>query len=527
MDKNAYLLFVFNTHMPYVRNPSIEHPAEETWLYEAVLECYLPLLEVFSRLVEDGVNFQISISLNPCLIQMLSDPLMQDRCLAYIDERIELAEREMSRLSGSPEFYPLARFYRERFRHLRDIYAQVWGKDLVGAFRSLRSSGKVDILASGATHAYLPLWDTFPQLVDLQVKLGVLEYERSFGSSPLGFWLPECAFYPGLDQILARRGIRYFYLDAHGLLNGFPRPVYGVYAPVHCPAGVAAFGRDWTSHDLVWLKDRGYPGDPAYLNYDRDIGFELPVEYIAPFTHQDKAASTGIKYYRNPSHGWSGVYDPQAAFARCDDHADHFFHKIQHEARQINGALGKKPVLVALFDTEHFGHWWREGPIWLDLVIRKLAYDQQTVQLASAAAYLREHPTNQVVMPSMSSWGYQGYNETWLMGRNHWIYPELYQAAEVLQELIALHANPQEEICKAFNQYLRELLIGMSSDWAFILHNETTMDYATQRVRTALENMRAIAEQIRQCCPDGGWLSQLRAQNSLFADLDLLAVYQS
>ena len=211
MDEQAYLIFVLNTHMPYVVNPISDYPIEETWLFEAVLECYLPLVEVFSHLIEDGVNFQVSISLTPCLIQMLSNPLIQNRCLVYIDERIELAEFEMKRLERAQEFLPLARYYWNSFRHFRDIFTRVWGKDLVKAFRSLRSSGKVDILTSSATHAYLPLWEMFPRLVDLQVKLGILEYNRSFGGNPIGFWLPECAFYPGLDQILARQNITYFF----------------------------------------------------------------------------------------------------------------------------------------------------------------------------------------------------------------------------------------------------------------------------------------------------------------------------
>ena len=296
---------------------------------------------------------------------------------------------------------------------------------------------------------------------------------------------------------------------------------------MHCPSGVAAFGRDWTSHDLIWLKDKGYPGDPAYLNYDRDIGFDLPIEYTSPFTHQNKAASTGIKYYCNPNNGWSGIYDPDVAYARCDAQALDFLYKIQNEAKQIQSVLNDKPVMVALFDTEHFGHWWREGPVWLDLVIRKLALDQKIVKLATGVDYLSRHPTNQVVMPSMSSWGYQGYSETWLMGRNHWIYPELFHAAEELQRLTEIHPKPDEKMRKAFNQYLRELLIGMSSDWAFILHQETAMDYATQRVRTALDNMKIISDHINEFSLDDNWLNQLKTLNPLFADLDLLAIYQS
>ncbi|MEJ2303925.1 MAG: DUF1957 domain-containing protein [Anaerolineales bacterium] len=525
MEEQGYLLIVLHTHMPYIWNPVAAPTQEEDWLYEALTECYIPLVDVFTRLIEFGADFRISLSLTPCLADMLADPAMQLRYLEYLDARIALAQAEIERLQDQPELLRLARMYRERFQRWRQIYASDWDRNLLGAFRFLNDSGKVTILASAATHAYLPLWEAYPHWVAFQIQLGVAQYEKTFGRPPHGFWLPECAFYPGLDHYLHANGVKYFFLDAHGLLNGFPRPRYGVHAPVHTPAGVAAFGRDWQSHDLVWLKDKGYPGDPEYLDYERDLSSERPPEYLATSMTGMQAARTGILYRRNGFLGDNGVYHPDRAFERCDAHANHFIAECQRQVTELHSRLGRKPLLVALFDTEHFGHWWREGPLWLDLVIRKLAYDQNTVKLVTAQDYLRWYPTNQQVMPSMSSWGYQGYHETWLMGRNHWIYPQLFAAAELFDELVERTPNPSPQVRSALNQYLREFVLAQSSDWAFIMHTQTAQAYAEQRVHEHVANMEELYSQMNHGEINPGWLHSLQEKHPIFAGVDLLELY--
>ncbi|MBN1953757.1 MAG: DUF1957 domain-containing protein [Anaerolineae bacterium] len=515
------LLFVLNTHMPFVRNAAQPHSEEENWLFEAITESYIPLIEALSGLVRDGARFRITISLTPCLVAQLADPLLQQRYLGYLEDRVRLAEREMARLGGRPDFLRLAQMYHQHFVRCRRVFAH-WNHDLTAAFAFLRDAGCVELLTSAATHAYLPLWTLYPRAARLQIQLGLQQHQAVFGERPQGFWLPECGFAPccgrspGIDELLQEEGIRYTFLNANGILNGHPRPRFGVHAPVHSPHGVVAFGRDWGIHDLVWLEDKGYPGDPCYLDGDRDIGYELELEQVAPFTHIDRPAGTGIKYHRGKRAG-GGAYDPDAAFRRCDAHAQHFFHWCQERVQALQAWMGRKPVLVAMFDTEHFGHWWREGPTWLELVLRKLVYDQQTVELVTASDYLRQYPVNQEVTPSLSSWGYQGYSESWLMGRNHWLYPRLYRAIERLDEFDAAAGIAEEALRLARQQYLRELLLAQSSDFAFMMWRESSRQYAEERVRGHVENMEAIYAQLRRGEFDRAWLGALQEQNNIFS----------
>ncbi len=541
MEGKGYLLLVLNTHMPFVRDSEREYPPEENWLFEAITESYIPLLEVLQGFANDGVEFKLTFSFSPCLLAMLADPLLQARYLGYLDERIRLAKSEIERLDSWAEFRRLACIYLDRFQKRRLFIDELQqkGQGLIEAFRTLMDSGQVEIIASSATHAYLPVWEINSHIVDLQVQAGLKQYQACFGKKPQGFWLPECGYYPsrgrastsgfhpGLDVILQKAGIKYFFVETHGLTHGQPKPKSDVYAPIHCPSGVAAFGRDWFCHNLVWCKDMGYPGDSFYLDFDRDIGRELDCDYLAPFTHQNRPAPTGIRYFKNKWVNGSDLYEPEAAFARCDEHANDFIFQCQRQVEQLYARLGRKPVLVAMVDTEHLGHWWNEGPAWLNMVIRKLACDQKTVELITAVDYLTMYPTNQVVTPSMSSWGYKGYSEVWLIGKNHWIYPEIYGAIELLDEVAVANRDPQPKVRAALNQYLRELLLAQTSDWAFIMHTGTAREYAEKRVKEHVDNMQRLYQQVSQNSIDAEWLRAIQAKNNIFSNTDLLDLYQA
>lgn len=525
MEKKGCLLLVLNSHLPFIRHPEIEYPFEENWLFEAIAESYLPLVSKCEGLIHEGYDFRITCSLSPPLIEMFADDLLRLRFSKYLDDRIALSKQEMKRLRHEPRLFESAQGYHQFFITTRKLFEERWNCDLLGAFNYLLDSRRVEIITSCATHAYLPLWELFPKIIRLQVQLGIRQFRNVFGREPQGFWLPECGFFPGLDEVLHREGIRYFFLDAHGLLNADPAPLFREYAPVHCPSGIAAFGRDWLSHDLVWLKEKGYPGDPCYRDFYQDIGFDLDLEYLGRFTHSPERIPAGIKYYRGGRDGIRDVYDPMLARSRCEEHANHFVDACQRQIEQLQFPPGKEPVMAAIFDTEHFGHWWHEGTAWLDLVIRKLSVGHSTIKLTTARDYLKTHATNQVVTPSASSWGYQGYGETWLMGRNHWIYPALYEKIELIDCFVQAHTIPLGLQRDAINQYFRELLLAQSSDWAFMMHNGSNQSYAEKRVHEHLENMTCLYHQIIQNAVDSAWLDGIQSKNNIFKNVDILELY--
>lgn len=518
----GYLCLVLHGHLPFVRHPEHEDFLEEDWLYEAITETYLPLIWVFDRLAEDGVDFRVTMTLSPTLISMLTDPLLQERYLKHINKLIELSHKEVDRTSWQPQFNGLARMYLNNFYHARDTFEK-YKRNLTLAFKNLQDAGRLEIITCGATHGFFPLMDVCKESVRAQVKVAASHYENVFGRRPRGIWLPECGFVPGQDAILKEAGIHYFFSDAHGILHGTPRPKYGVFAPVYCKgSGVACFSRDLESSKQVWSSIEGYPGDYNYREFYRDIGFDLEYDYIKPYIHPDGIRiNTGIKYYRITGNtNNKEPYSPEYARDKAAEHAGNFMFNRQRQIEHLYGFLEKKPIIVSPYDAELFGHWWYEGPQWLDFLIRKIAFDQDEIRLITASEYLIENPRNQVTAPSMSSWGWKGYSEMWLQGSNDWIYPHLHMASTRMTELAKAYPNSEGLLRRALNQALRELLLAQSSDWAFILGTGTHISYAVRRTKDHLLRFTRLYEDIKSNSIDEGWLSGVESKDNIFPNID-------
>ncbi|MEW6230045.1 MAG: DUF1957 domain-containing protein, partial [Bacillota bacterium] len=223
-EEKGYLALVLHAHLPYVRHPEHEDFFEETWLFEAITETYIPLIRVFQGLLRDGVNFRVTMSITPPLASMLLDPFLQERYLRHIERLIELAEKEVERTRWLHEFNENARMYRDRFYEARHIFKDVYHRNILTAFRDLEAQGRLELITSAATHGYLPLMEICREAVRAQVKVAMDFHRQVMGKIPVGFWLPECGYNPGDDWILKDEGVKYFITDAHGVLFASPRP---------------------------------------------------------------------------------------------------------------------------------------------------------------------------------------------------------------------------------------------------------------------------------------------------------------
>src|SRR5262245_59292455 len=193
----------------------------------------------------------------------------------------------------------------------------------------------------------------------------------------------------------------------------------------------------------------------------------------------------------------------------------------EKQVEWLSGAMSGRPALiVAPYDAELFGHWWFEGPDWINFLLRKMDHDQQTIKAITVPEYLDRHSQVQVTQPTMSSWGYKGYNEVWLEGSNDWIYRHLHEAADRMVELARNHPNPNPLQQRALNQAARELLLAQSSDWAFILKTGTMVEYAQQRTQVHVANFNHLYEMISHNEIDEGWLAEIERRHNLFPQSD-------
>ncbi|ATW23489.1 glycoside hydrolase family 57 protein [Candidatus Formimonas warabiya] len=518
----GYLSLVLHAHLPYIRHTEHAHFLEERWLHEAITDCYIPLINMMDRLANEAIPYKITMSLTPPLLTMLSDPLLQQRYQNHINMLIELTEKELLRLKNQPQFLNLALMYHQKFTENRRIFCDVYRHNLIHGFKKHMEAGNLEIITSGATHAYFPLAEESRKSVKAQVATAVNTHQQFLGRYPEGIWLPECGYFPGDDLILQAHGIKYFFVDAHGILYASRRPKYACYAPIFCPSGVAAFARDPESSKQVWSMTEGYPGDYDYREYYRDIGYDLDFGYIWPYIHPEGIRlNTGIKYYRITGKTMDKeVYQPDIASAKAAQHARNFKFNREKQIEYLSCFMDRKPLIVSPYDAELFGHWWFEGPQFLEHLIRSIATDGHNLELISPLDYLAMYPKNQITEPCMSSWGDQGYHDVWLDESNQWIYPHLHQAASRMSALAAQFPHADACLRRTLNQAARELLLAQSSDWAFIMKTGSMVQYAVHRTKKHLNNFNNLYGQILGNSIDPDYLTGLEQENNIFPFID-------
>jgi 1,4-alpha-glucan branching enzyme len=521
LNPKGYFALVLHAHLPFVRHPEFDRFLEEDWFFEALTETYLPLLDVFEGLERDGIHFRVTLSLTPTLLSMMTDPLLQERYVRYLDERLTALDGERRRTANDPYFHPVVLFYSERFARLRHQFVERYECDIAQGFRQLMQAGCLDILTSGATHGYFPLLAAQEESLYAQLSMAVRTHQRILGQRPTGIWLPECGYTPGVDRILAQYGIDYFFLDSHGLLNADPRPKYGVHWPVRTPAGPAAFGRDYQSSKQVWSAEEGYPGDFVYREFYRDAGFDVDAPHMEPLRHAGIRTFTGLKYHRVTGKGdWKEPYHPGWARERAAEHAGNFMFNRQRQVEWLASFLDRPPIVVAPYDAELFGHWWFEGPQWIDFLFRKLAYDQQEIQAITPREFLHRFGDLQTAQPPECSWGAGGFHEVWLNGTNDWIYPHLHGAADRLSTLVRRFPDTNGDQRWALDQAVREVLLAQSSDWPFIMKTGTSVDYAIRRFKMHIHRFHRLVDMAEHGRYDRDYLRAVTARDSLFPDMD-------
>ncbi len=440
------------------------------------MECYIPTLQTLEKAASDKKqNPKITISLSPTLLSLLEDKELKKRFPSWLNIRLNLLKTVPKRFAPVKEQLEL------------NIASQLkdWKEnegDLIYRFASLQKSQVVDLITCAATHGYLPLLRQNPEAVTGQLKTAIREHRRIFGINPLGIWLPECAFYEGLDLLMSNVGLRYAVLDGHGLLHAKPRPRYGLYAPICTKKGVAFFGRDSNSTLPVWSAKEGYPGDSNYREFHRDLGWDLPIEKLKDIGFNEPRP-LGIKLHKVTSQQTSledkEIYQPKLALQKVKEHATDYLKGRKKQLEILKRNIEIEPLLIAPFDAELFGHWWFEGPIFLSELF--LQSTKEEINFTRLKDELSNNPKIQLCEPSPSSWGQGGYHHYWLNESNSWIVPEWNKASRAMVERCTKGVSRESDI-RFLQQAARELLLCQSSDWSFILRAGTTTELAKERI---------------------------------------------
>jgi len=479
----ARFALVLHSHIPYCRR-SGTWPAGEEWLFEAMLETYLPLLLVQRGWQRDDIPSCISVGIVPVLAEQLADSYLQQRFGEYLDDKVQRADRDQQRFASDPKQQQVAHHWHARFCRLRSAWHEELGRDLLGAWRQLQEAGCCEIMTSAATHGFLPLLER-DSAIRAQVAVGVETYRRFFGRDPRSFWLPECAYRPAvwsqaeqrertsIDGWLRAAGLGQFVVEGVGITSAQPLDgqdddaAHSLYRGHRLASGMVVFGRNEATGKQVWSPAGGYPGDPHYLEF-----------------HQ-KDPESGLRYWRVTGSDDKALYDPVAATERVDSHAHHFVGLVRQECERAAQQGVAAPVVVAPYDCELFGHWWHEGVDWLDRVLRLLASDDTVRSASLSETAAQPECVGPTIAMSASTWGLNSDDTVWRNQQHGWVWPLINDSSRQIERVLAQaqsRGQPHDQRGqRLLRQLCRELLLMQGSDWPFLLFTGQATEYANQR----------------------------------------------
>ncbi len=450
------LSVVLHAHMPWVKRAG-SWPFGEEWLFQAMLETYIPLLDLLERLHAAGIGGALTIGVTPVLIEQLQDSELVAGFDRYLETRLELLDRDIARFTGTAQAIQreLAIADRTDLLQKKVRWHNCYSRDVIGILRRFQESGEIEILTSAATHAFLPLLAQDAS-IDAQLESGLAISGRAFGFQPRGVWLPECAYHPRLKTFLEAHRFEYFFTDARAVRKSGGTDVLHPYRLTG--SAVSFFARDELASGQVWDNDLGYPGDGWYREYHK----------------QDE--HSGVRYWRvtdrqTPLHD-KQLYEPLRARERALEHAGYFAERITEE---LTGATDTTPAYAPLtFDAELFGHWWAEGFVWLEEMLRLIQKNEQ-VSFELPSRYLEQYPVADELELLPSSWGVDGDYHVWENSQVQWIWPIIHRCER------EFYASALGADSTLRDRARRELFLLQSSDWPFLMTTGQAPEYARQR----------------------------------------------
>ncbi len=510
------LAIVLHSHLPWVMGCG-KWPFGEEWIYEIAWSCYVPLVRCFRNLAREGVPAGVTLSITPVLGQQLASDAFKRGFVDYLKDRLHrVGEDRAAFLAGGRTELARLTFWMEDQIKLALTEFEAMQRDLPGAFADLAREGCIELATSAATHAYLPLLK-HDKSRRLQVRIGRIMFTEIFGIKPRGFWFPECAYRPGLEELVTGDGYDYTVLDAMAVQGGRAMSHYGEStrtAPLTgrqvdrlylCrDSSLVIFPRVPELCAQVWSKWTGYPGDFAYREF-----------------HKQNPRS-GMRYHRvTDSAGGLKTkqpYDPAAAAARAREHAAHFVAQVEEVAAKSEA---ESPVLTTAFDTELFGHWWFEGPIFLEEVARIMSGSGR-VSLAACSQILADVGAEagaeagaamgalgglERIEPQESSWGVNCDHSVWMNERTRSMWERIWELEDVVNGswvLTPFGPWPGDlwDLQGHVDEFIREFLLMMASDWEFLMYTGTAGDYPEKRFEGHRRQCAQAYEGLREILSD-------------------------
>ena len=518
------IAFVCTVHQDYV-SPISASDREMARCFETISNSCLPILNMCASLEHDGVPFKLSLVLPPVLCTLLSDPLVRDRYVAWLDACSALGAKECARHRGDKNMLAQAERIVEKIQRDKACFVTQYGKDIVAAFAGYQKKGYVELLATTGTPLFMPHYADMEEILNAQVETGLKAHRYFFGTVPDGFWLPEMGYAAGIERVLYYYGISYTVLDAQSVLFSDVEPKGGIFTPVRCSNSLGVLARAQELDDAVFGQS-GYAAHACYCNQARDIGFYLPSSALTPVIKDGRSRfPVGYSYWNRVNmqpqvpavHDPAGtdVYDVEQALTQCQTDAAHFVSMIREKLSRAEQLLPGAPALslVCVYDLSRMQKW-TEGMVWFEQVIRAAAQHELTL---SCGTDLFLHTSSlQKINPYYGASCGEGFGENLLSSKNAWMLRYIRKACARMIDLAERFPHDTGIKARLLNLGAKEVMLAQSLRLAEMIDDRSDPDAAAEQFSDAIRAFTTVFDSLGSNTVSTEWLTDVELRHSIF-----------
>lgn len=513
------LILVLQAEQAFIHNFNTKEnfAYEDSILFSAISNSYLPLLNMLRSLEGDGVPFKLGLVLSAPLCTLLAHKSTKKKYLAWLDSMAKLGEEEQERNKGNEAILRNVDCCLRNIRKCREDFLETYSGNLIQAFKDFADKGFLELIPTAATYSYLPHYRDLKEALNAQVEVGLHSHRSFFGENGEGFFLPYLGWTEKLDEVLRSYGVNYTIVDTRSVLFSKDTPETGIYSPVRTKKSLVIFARDFDTPDDIRGnaadgQPQGYMNAPAYRCELRDIGYELHDTKFMDFMETDSSRlQTGYKYWAN-----EGIYDEEAASAQVRLDAEDFYRKKLEKLEKAGQLLGDKDnVLTCVIPASLIGDSWHEGVAWLEQVIRLVAAEGK-IHLSFCKDFMDKQFNLPKITPYPCSAEGSGYGENLLDSSNSWMTDCIRIASERMIDLTERFPTETGIKARILNLGAKEVLLAQSAEWQKMIYEGKLPEYADRAFCSCIKNFNMVFDSLASNTVNTEWLCRMEKEDSIF-----------